>query len=42
MIGKEVLKEEMKTFFFPVYLFLILNLLLGIEACDAGILSNQA
>jgi hypothetical protein len=34
MIGKEVLKEEeMKIFFFPLYLFPILNPLIGIEAC---------
>jgi len=32
----------MKTFFFPLNLFPILNPMIGIEACDAGILSNQA
>jgi hypothetical protein len=32
----------MKTFFFPLSLFPILNPMIGIEACDAGIISNQA
>jgi len=42
MIGKEVLKEKMKIFFFSLYLLPVLNSMIGIEACDAGILSNQA
>jgi hypothetical protein len=42
MIGKEVLKEKMKPFVFSLNLFPILNPMIRIEACDAGILSNQA
>ena len=41
MIGKEVLKEKMKVFIFSLNLFTILNPMIRIEACDAGILSNQ-
>ncbi len=32
----------MKDFFFPLKSFPILNPMTGIEACDAGILSNPA
>jgi hypothetical protein len=35
-------KGKMKTFFFPLNLFPILNPVTGIEPCDAGILGNQA
>jgi hypothetical protein len=35
-------KGKMKTFFFPLNLFPILNPMIWIEACDAGILSNLA
>jgi hypothetical protein len=35
------LKGKIKTFLFPLNLFPILNPMIGIEACGAGILSNQ-
>jgi hypothetical protein len=42
MIGKEVLSKKKKIFFFSLNFFPILNPMIGIEACDAGILSNQS
>jgi len=41
MIGKQVMKEKTKIFFFSSNLFPILNPIMGIEAYGAGILSNQ-
>ena len=41
MVGKEVLKEKMKNFIFSLKPLPILNPMKGIEAFDAGILSNK-
>lgn len=42
MIGEEVFKEKMKSFLFSLKPLPILNPMIGIQACSAGILSNQA
>jgi len=41
MIGKEVSKGKMKPFVFSLNPFPILNPMIGIEACDARVLSNR-